>query len=93
MKVTKGVAYLTSLASLLGIAVGSILLGAGEEEVGKSAITAIVALATAYFTLNVADNGVKGKFYQPGLAQPGLAEPGGNPPEGTAECASGHEEK
>lgn len=88
MKVTKGVAYLTSLASLLGIAVGSILLGAGEEEVGKAAITAIVALATAYFTLNVADNGVKGKFYQEGLANPS-----GKPPEGTAECASGQGEK
>jgi len=66
-KVTKGSAFAYSLIAILLIALAAFLFKADPESVASASLTAVIALATAFITGNVADNGVKGKFYQEGL--------------------------
>jgi len=63
-KVTKGHAFLYALLALLVTTLGGLALGLDPVT---EALTAIVALTTAYIGGNVVDNGVKGKYYQEGL--------------------------
>lgn len=63
-KVTKGHAFLYALLALMTIALVGLVLGLDPVT---EALTSIVALATVYIGGNVADNGVKGKYYQEGL--------------------------
>lgn len=65
-RVTKGSAFLYALLALLVIALTGLALG---HDPVTEALTAIVALTTAYITGNVADNGVKGRFYNEGLKE------------------------
>jgi hypothetical protein len=65
MKVTKGRAFVYSLISIMGVyIISAVFFKAGSEG---PAFTAIVALASMYILGNVADNGVKGKFFNEGL--------------------------
>jgi len=63
-RVTKGGAFLYALLALLVITLTGLYLG---HDPVTEALTSIVALATVYIGGNVADNGVKGKYYQEGL--------------------------
>ncbi len=69
MRVSKGKAFLLSLVSILAISLGALFFGADEEGVAQAGLTAVVALATVFITGNVADNGVKGKYFQEGLSK------------------------
>jgi len=63
-KVTKGSAFLLSLLAIMLTTIGALYKG---QDPVDAALTAVVALATMFITGSVADNGVKGKYYQEGL--------------------------
>ena len=63
-KVTKGSAFLLSLLAIMAISLLSLYK---DQDPVDAALTAVVALATMFITGSVADNGVKGRFYQEGL--------------------------
>jgi len=65
MKITKGKAFVYSLLAILVIYLVSAVIFKADSE--GPAMTAVVALASMYIVGNVADNGVKGKFFQDGL--------------------------
>lgn len=68
MKVTKGSAFLLGLSAIIGLSVFACLYA--EEETGsviRGAVIGIVGMTTAFIGGNVADNGVKGKYYNPNL--------------------------
>lgn len=65
--VTKGKAFLYALSGIMLVFVGATAFGVSEEGVAKAAMTAIVALTTAFIAGNVSDNGVKGRFYNESL--------------------------
>jgi hypothetical protein len=65
----KKTAFLTGLLSVLFLAVFAIVID--NESIGSvvpGAILGIVGLTTAFIGGNVADNGVKGKYYDERLA-------------------------
>ena len=66
MKINKGRAFLISTASILAIQLGSFIVG---FDTVSASLTALVSLASMYIIGNVADNGVKGKFYNEGLKE------------------------
>jgi hypothetical protein len=73
LKVTKGAAFLVSSILLSTLAMFMVLIVAPEARSGVvlaiagSAFAGQVAIATAFIVGNVADNGVKGKYYQSAL--------------------------
>lgn len=68
MKVTKGGAFIAGIISVVGLAVFSALLVPETvPAVIPGAVVGIVGVTTAYIAGNVADNGVKGKYYNPAL--------------------------
>jgi len=69
MRVNKGEAFVYGLLSILTLAGGTLVMGADEEGVAKAGMTAVVALSTAFIAGNVTDNGVKGRYFQEGLAK------------------------
>jgi len=68
MRVNKGEAFVYGLISILAIAVGTLAFGAEEEDIAKASLTAVVAITASFITGSVADNGVKGKFFNENLA-------------------------
>lgn len=71
MRVNKGEAFVYGLISILVIGGTTLAFGAEEEDIAKASLTAVVALTTAFITGSVADNGVKGKFFNESLANKG----------------------
>lgn len=68
MKVTKGGAFILGIIAVVGLAVFSVLLVPETvSAVIPGAVLGIVGVTTAYIGGNVADNGVKGKYYNPAL--------------------------
>lgn len=67
MKVTKAKAFVLGLLSILGVYIGTLVVGITTEL--APVLTAIVALTSLYIGGNVADNGVKGKFYRSELSE------------------------
>jgi|LSQX01.3.fsa_nt_gb hypothetical protein len=68
MKVNKGVAFIVGILAVVGLAVFSVLLVPETvPAVIPGAVLGIVGVTTAYIGGNVADNGVKGKYYNPAL--------------------------
>lgn len=69
MKITvnKSKAFIYALLSILLVFTGAVAFGADEGGVANGALTAIVALTTAFIAGNVSDNGVKGKYYHEAL--------------------------
>jgi hypothetical protein len=63
----KSQAYLLSLFSVITVFVFSVFMKAAVDSIYSATLTAIVGLTLAYIGGNVADNGVKGKFYNPNL--------------------------
>jgi hypothetical protein len=63
----KSQAYLLSLFSVITVFGFSVFMKAAVDSIYSSTLTAIVGLTLAYIGGNVADNGVKGKFYNPNL--------------------------
>jgi len=67
MSLKKSQAFGWGLASI-AVAYGTALLvGAPVVEIYSPTLLAITGLTTAYIGGNVVDNGVKGKYYNPGL--------------------------
>jgi hypothetical protein len=67
MSLRKSQAYMFAVGSTLGV-YGVALLGKADlSAIYSPTLTAIVGLTVAYIGGNVADNGVKGKFYNPAL--------------------------
>jgi len=67
MSLKKSQAFGCGLASI-AVAYGTALLaGAPAVEIYGPTLLAITGLTTAYIGGNVVDNGVKGKYYNPGL--------------------------
>ncbi len=64
MKVKKADAFVIGLAAIALVDIGGLVAG---NDPSMGSLTAIVALCTAYMGANVADNGVKGRFYEPQL--------------------------
>lgn len=72
MRINKSKAYLFSLITLIIIYVLTLLVSAEMiNVVGPSVITGIVGITIAFIGGNVADNGVKGAFYNQALDQGG----------------------
>lgn len=71
MKVTKGSAWLTSLTAIVFLFLIAYTLGWRNHY--EATITAIVSLTALFFVGNVADNGVKGKFFNEKLSSFGSA--------------------
>ncbi len=71
MRINKSDAFIYGLISILLIGGTTLAFGAEEEDIAKASLTAVVALTTAFITGNVADNGVKGKFFNETLANKG----------------------
>lgn len=68
MKVTKGGAFILGILAVVCLAVFSALLVPETvAAVIPGAVLGIVGVTTAYIGGNVADNGVKGKYYNPAL--------------------------
>lgn len=68
MKVNKGGAFIVGILAVVGLAVFSVLLVPETvPAVIPGAVLGIVGVTTAYIGGNVADNGVKGKYYNPAL--------------------------
>jgi len=68
MKVNKGGAFIVGIIAVVGLAVFSALLVPETvPAVIPGAVLGIVGVTTAYIGGNVADNGVKGKYYNPAL--------------------------
>jgi TctA family transporter len=63
----KSQAYLLSLFSVITVFGFSVFMKAAVDSIYSATLTAIVGLTLAYIGGNVADNGVKGKFYNPNL--------------------------
>lgn len=63
----KAQAYLLGLFSVIMVFVFSVFMKATIDSIYSATLTAIVGLTMAYIGGNVADNGVKGKFYNPNL--------------------------
>lgn len=60
MKLTKGRAYLVSTTASL--VVGVVAMAFGYDSSGAT-LAAIVSISVAYIGGNVADNGVKGRYF------------------------------
>ena len=71
MKVTKGNAWLTSLVTICTLYLVAYTLGLRNHY--EATIMAIVSLTALFFVGNVADNGVKGKFFNEKLSSFGSA--------------------
>lgn len=68
MKITKGRAFSIGIFAVVGLAVfSSVLVPEAVSAIIPGAILGIVGVTTAYIGGNVADNGVKGKHYNPAL--------------------------
>lgn len=77
MKVTKGGAFIIGIIAVVGLAVFSALLVPETvPAVIPGAVLGIVGVTTAYIGGNVADNGVKGKYYNPALDPKAPVTPG-----------------
>lgn len=77
MKVTKGGAFILGILAVVGLAVFSVLLVPETvPAVIPGAVLGIVGVTTAYIGGNVADNGVKGKYYNPALDPGASSGPG-----------------
>jgi hypothetical protein len=63
----KSQAFGWGLLSVLATYASAIIAGAAVTELYGPTLLAIVGLTTTYIGGNVADNGVKGKFYNPAL--------------------------
>ena len=68
MRVTKGNAWLTSLTTIILLFIVAYTFGWRNHY--EATITAIVSLTALFFVGNVADNGVKGKFFNEQLLTP-----------------------
>lgn len=66
MQVKKGQAFAAVHFTLSIMATMAVYLGA-TKELWPGIIAGMVANVTTYLGANVADNGVKGKFYEPRL--------------------------
>ena len=64
--ITKGSAWATIHFSLMVLAIGAHYQG-WSRELWPGLVAAMVANGAAYITGQVADNGVKGAFYNPNL--------------------------
>jgi hypothetical protein len=73
MRVKKGSAFALALGSIIALSILAVAAcpeGSREAVIAAifpGAILGIVGVTTAFITGNVADNGVKGKFYNPSL--------------------------
>lgn len=77
MKVNKGGAFIVGILAVVGLAVFSVLLVPETvPAVIPGAVLGIVGVTTAYIGGNVADNGVKGKYYNPALDPKTPVKPG-----------------
>ena len=63
----KSQAYVLGMTSVIALFVFSVFMKAGIDSIYGATLTAIVGLTLTYIGGNVADNGVKGKFYNPNL--------------------------
>jgi hypothetical protein len=77
MRITKGKAFVVTVMSLVFVTLLFIFTIPTEarpnliENIASGILTALVAVATVYIGGNVADNGVKGKFYKDELNNKG----------------------
>jgi hypothetical protein len=69
MKVPKSKAFVFGLLAILGVYGTSLV--AGLDATIEPVLAAIVALTSLYIGGSVADNGVKGKYFNPGLVEKG----------------------
>jgi len=67
MKVPKSKAFVLGLLSILAVFSASLIVGINLSI--EPVLTAIVALTSLYIGGSVADNGVKGKYFNEGLVQ------------------------
>jgi len=72
----KAQAYLIGLFSVIMVFVFSVFMKAAIDSIYSATLTAIVGLTVAYIGGNVADNGVKGRFYNPALDKQAAPSPG-----------------
>jgi len=63
----KSRAYIIALISTLAVYGSAVAFGGSLDVIYGPTLTAIVGLTAAYIGGNVADNGVKGRFYNPEL--------------------------
>lgn len=67
MKLQKGTVWLFSFSAFVVAMIYSLVAGSAEGM--RAAMDAILILAGIGMGAGVVDNGVKGKFYQPGLVK------------------------
>lgn len=67
MTIKKGQAYTLGITAIIGLYSSAVIGGAHIADIYGPTLTAIVTLTIGFIGGNVADNGVKGRFYNSAL--------------------------